>query len=332
MKLNSFGRSYYDVHPLDLVVHVGARAVMDKGGAPTGAHWEPRRMPLAMEDLQPYFQTPLIDHEGHVLPSAALQAAVEAAVAGYIDQLPTNSDGDHIMEAESSCYWVYDEDLSITFTERIAVGNGRSMHIENIPDRPLLGIPVIPPDLYRKDGLCKIACKDLKDEGGCVFAQMLLCQQRKQVWVDRVSKRVNGKMTTTSGTRVDMQKPVFSTPEKLSSLLQTIWERQYPLALANNVPEGEEPKRPYPYEDGDWRTVGVTTRMVAELCEQLKIRMTVLWKNNVIYQLTPEGTNKDSPHVYFAIWGDHAFFYDDGDAKRGAALLPAPPADCHPCM
>ena len=87
-----------------------------------------------------------------------------------------------------------------------------------------------------------------------------------------------------------------------------------------------EAQRPYPYQFADWRSVGITTRMVQTFCKREKIGLRVLYKNNVILKNDVDSKGESSVLVY-QIFSDHAFFYDDESVKKGAAQLATGPSE-----
>jgi hypothetical protein len=60
--------------------------------------------------------------------------------------------------------------------------------------------------------------------------------------------------------------------------------------------------------------------MCASFCDRNSIGLRVPYKNNVIYR-NAEGP-KDQPIIVYAIWSNHAFFYDSATVKNGASQLP----------
>ena len=68
-----------------------------------------------------------------------------------------------------------------------------------------------------------------------------------------------------------------------------------------------EPQRAAPYQYGDWRTVGVTTRMCDACCARNKIGLRVLDKNTVVWRRGTVGDKSASVIVYH-IHGDYTVF------------------------
>jgi ribosomal protein L37AE/L43A len=97
--------------------------------------------------------------------------------------------------------------------------------------------------------------------------------------------------------------------------------------LRQMLPYPEEPVRPgaparrvrpAPYEHGDWRQIGVTSPLIADVCNGEGLVCHILHCDKKIQTFLPAnprpGTNNYS--VCFNIWGDHAFFYD-GSTREG---------------
>ncbi len=76
---------------------------------------------------------------------------------------------------------------------------------------------------------------------------------------------------------------------------------------------------PY-YEDDtnttlDWRVVGVTARMVLELCRLHEIPVHILWHDHVVESFTPASLDHDLARQALHIRGGHAYFYKDPHPK-----------------
>ena len=65
----------------------------------------------------------------------------------------------------------------------------------------------------------------------------------------------------------------------------------------------------------DWRNMGVTARMVLELCRLHEIPVHILWHDHVVESFTPAVTNGDVMRQALHIRGDHAYFYKDPHTK-----------------
>jgi hypothetical protein len=185
---------------------------------------------------------------------------------------------------------------------------------------------------------------DLTDRGGCMVAQILECCL--------IQKRVPGSGTRTGGTKTgkgnqkggkDTRKNTAGvdtrqrprervsryTPEVVANAFDDIFKELFPGEAVDQdaCMNGDvEAQRPYPYQFADWRSVGITTRMVQTFCERKKIGLRVLYKNNVILKNEVESKGGDDSILVYQIFSDHAFFYDDGFAKHGAVQLATGPS------
>ena len=260
-----------------------------------------------------------------------IEAALRASVPELLRRLPLVNTVDglkHKVQIDSVIIWVWDDSEPITFDEQIfrhLYGEGDPV-VETLLDRPLLGLPHIDEHMYNRDGLAKIACMDLTDRGGCVVAQiaeLVTTMKNKKVATSGAQK--GGKDTRK---QVKTRVPRF-TPQQVADEFDQIFAELYPgeAVLENDVDAGlVEPQRPYPYEYAGWQEVGVTTKMMALFCERQKIGLTVLYKNTRIFWNDVETSHGNNPSIVYQICGDHAYFYDDRDAKSGASRLPTGPS------
>ena len=72
-----------------------------------------------------------------------------------------------------------------------------------------------------------------------------------------------------------------------------------------------------PYEEGDWRQVGVTSNIVVEMCRLLERPCKVVFGESCIFEFVPPSwktgdpnASRDHKMVVWNIRGNHAFFYD----------------------
>ena len=140
---------------------------------------------------------------------------------------------------------------------------------------------------------------------------------------DKVAKAGAQKGGKESRKNVRTRVPRF-TPQQVADEFDKIFAELYPgeAVLENDVDAGlVEPQRPYPFEYTGWREVGVTTKMVTLFCERQKIGLTVLYKNTRIFWNDVDSSHGNKPSIVYQICGDHAYFYDDRDAKSGAFQL-----------
>jgi hypothetical protein len=125
------------------------------------------------------------------------------------------------------------------------------------------------------------------------------------------------------------------TREKLTK----IFEQLYPLQEPTEEQQLQYPEkvaiRPPPYEEGEWRQVGVTAEMVKAYCKEDNIAVHILYSDRLIQSCYPDGwvPGKHNACVCFNIWSDHGFFYD-GSTKEGhtvkqsiARMRPLAPAE-----
>ena len=64
---------------------------------------------------------------------------------------------------------------------------------------------------------------------------------------------------------------------------------------------------------------------MSQVCERKKLGLRVLYQNAVVFWYDPPGKRESTQILAYHIHSDHAFFYDDPDAMRGAAQLPKGP-------
>ena len=138
----------------------------------------------------------------------------------------------------------------------------------------------MPPNMYRKLGLCDIATYDMTAQGGCIPVQIMHCAVSRG-WAAGTGGRGEQK-------RQHELKPVFKDQKEIMDLFDQIFAKLYVGEPVDpDVDEEPEPENPnivkcevvseyyepvfgqpraYPYEHEGWREVGVTTTMVEQLC------------------------------------------------------------------
>ena len=86
--------------------------------------------------------------------------------------------------------------------------------------------------------------------------------------------------------------------------------------------------RPAPYEFGDWRTVGVTSLLIMDICDGEGMAVHVVHSDHLIQSHLPKNykPGRHNQCICFNIWSDHAFFYDGStreghSAKQGIAHM-----------
>ena len=268
---------------------------------------------------------------------ATVEVALRREVANYLMNTPLFATEDgrmHKIMAESTIIWMWDQSKPITFDEEIVRhlrGEERPV-IEALMDRPLLGVPCVNEHLYGRQGLCPISCLDLTNRGGCMVAQIVECvMDMKKVPGDTRSQtggsRKGGVDTRTyKDTRKRELVPRF-TQREVEAEFNRIFAEMYPGNAVNedDVEAGlVEPERAAPYQYDNWDKVGVTSKMCVAFCDRNKIGLRILYKNAVIFKndvLTTGPGSHEKPVIVYHIWGDHAWFYDNRDVKRGAAEL-----------
>ena len=87
-----------------------------------------------------------------------MNAAITEAVNLYLTRIPT-VDGRKVIINASEVSYIYDDTRPILFDEQIVrhIRDDGTPVLEHILNRPLLGMPAMPPNMYRKLGLCDIA-------------------------------------------------------------------------------------------------------------------------------------------------------------------------------
>ena len=128
--------------------------------------------------------------------------------------------------------------------------------------------------------------------------------------------------------QVREQVPRFS-PEQVAAEFDKIFAEMFP-GEAVNEDDFEaglvEAQRPHPFQFAGWREVGVTTMMVSTFCDRHQISLKVLYRNAVIHRNEVVSQGSQDAVIVYHICGDHAYFYEDHNAKNGAARLREGPA------
>ena len=237
-------------------------------------------------------------HDG--INQAEVETKLKHLVSEFLSKAPVVQTADgpkHKIAVESTLIWVWDPTREITFDEQIVEGDEHP-HTEILMDRPLRGDPCIDDRMYGRQGLCKIACLDLTDQGGCVVAQI----------AETVKHKIRREIKTTEPNakrmRVREEQPRFK-PEEVAKEFDIIFED-----FAD--------KPPYTTEGKSWRDIGVTSSMCARFCEKHDIGLRVLYKNAIIYKNI---VAHERPVIVYQIWGNHAFFLDQATVKNGACHL-----------
>lgn len=165
---------------------------------------------------------------------------ISEAVHHYIDHITDlDPNGDKIIIRASDMWYVYDRTRPLQFSEQIVrhIRDDGTPVIENILDNPLRGFPVLPPNMYRKLDLCKIAQHDLTDRGGCMEAQVFECAKKSVI----AGRERSGNGQRSLGHRE--MKPVFKDHAEIEGHFDRIFADLYP-GEAIDTDSEDEPKRP----------------------------------------------------------------------------------------
>ena len=180
-----------------------------------------------LRDIEYHHELQGILGAGHVRDRlstrAEIEAAIKEAVHLYLSRL-TESDtmGRKVIIHASSIYYVFDDTRPILFDEQVVrhIRHDGTPVIEYILNRPLLGMPVMPPNMYRKLGLCEIATYDLREQGGCIPVQITHCAMKR------------GSAAGSGGRgeqkRKEEMKPVFKDLKEIMDLFDKIFAYMYP--------------------------------------------------------------------------------------------------------
>ena len=197
-------------------------------------------------------------------------------------KLVEEAGGETIINLGSSEIFAWDRDRPLLISERSTHLLERSTvpRIEVILNRPMLGVAA-PDLLLDMDGVCKEAWTQT---GDCVVRQLLVCVER------RSSKR------TATGTK---------------SYWRPYWEPKDLELRLNGAFEKVHTAGEYPFELGNWRTVGVTCAMLIHIAQEEHMVVSVVHNYELIYKFQPEGWKPSShtPAIVLTVNGDHAFMY-----------------------
>jgi len=94
-----------------------------------------------------------------------------------------------------------------------------------------------------------------------------------------------------------------------------------PPAQGCDLPPGVVRYREAPYEHGDWRTVGITTRMVQDVAYAIRGKIIVICGKVCVHSYQHPTWTNDYPLMVFNIWRGHAFLYTP-EAHCAASKLP----------
>jgi len=94
-----------------------------------------------------------------------------------------------------------------------------------------------------------------------------------------------------------------------------------PPAQGCDLPPDVVRYRDAPYEYGDWRTVGVTTRMVEDVAYAIRGKIIVICGKVCVHSYQHPGWSRHDPLLVFNLWRGHAFLYTP-EAHSAAGKLP----------
>ena len=173
------GRDYYDHNRQEFVIKIPVMGYKDSRHGPvecfvtyiplTQAYFD------GLRDLDYHHELQGLLGAGRVRDRLSTRAEIEAAIKDavhlYLSRLTeTDTMGRKVIIHASSIYYVFDDTRPILFDEQVVrhIRHDGTPVIEYILNRPLLGMPVMPPNMCRKLGLCEIATYDLRAQGGCI--------------------------------------------------------------------------------------------------------------------------------------------------------------------
>ena len=85
--------------------------------------------------------------------------------------------------------------------------------------------------------------------------------------------------------------------------------------------------REAPYEHGDWRSIGITTRMVEDVCYAIQGKIIVICGKVCVHSYQHPAWKHHDPLMVFNLWRGHAFLYTP-EAHKLASRLPTRRSIC----
>jgi hypothetical protein len=284
------------------------------------------------------------------------RAWIREALRVFLSQMP-EVDGHRQLTVfdDSDCVYVYDDSREPTFDEEIThIRQDGRLAIELILNRALRGVVVVPDEMYGKLGIHPIAWEEAAPGDNCVANQLVLAIMKRKDTRVRNRKWVNGKYVTLrepelfvgdqneinqllaeeedvthKGGSYNVQKYTLS---QMREKIDKYFEELYPLQEPTEEQKEQYPEkvliRNPPYENGEWRNVGVTAEIVKAICKEDKLAVHILYSDRLIQSCYPDGwvPGKNNACICFNIWSDHGFFYDGttrkgNDVKNGIAHM-----------
>ena len=289
------------------------------------------------------------------------KAWIREALQIYVNQMPQIGRYQQLTEFDDSdCVFVYDDSREPMFDEEITtIRQDGELTLELVLNRPLRGVVIVPDEMHGKLGIFPVASEEALPGENCIENQLILAITKRKCKDTRARRRkmVDGKKVTLTepellvGNEEDIDMMLENeeadavadafveagrgseikynvqkyTLEQTRSKINKYFEELYP--LEEPTPEQKELypekvliRRP-PYENGEWRNVGVTAEIVKRICKEDKLAVHILYSDRLIQSCYPDGwvPGKHNACVCFNIWSDHGFFYD-GSAEKSAAI------------
>ena len=224
---------------------------------------------------------------------------------------------------ESNCVYVYDDSREPVFDEEITtVRADGQLALELILNRPLRGVIVVPDEMHGKMGIFPVAWEEAPPGENCVANQLILAITKRKDTRVRRRKTINGKKVTLKepelyvgqqedidmlleneeadavgdafveadgGSRYNVQK---YTLEQMRQKIDRCFEELYPLQEPTEEQKQQYPEkvliRKPPYENGEWRNVGVTAEIVKKICKEEKLAVHILYSDRLIQSCYPD--------------------------------------------
>ena len=267
---------------------------------------------------------------------------ISEAVQTYLQQMPRIGSGQWHQLTEfddSSCIYVWDPEGELRFDEEIShVRDDGALAVQTILNRPLRGIVVVPDEMYGKIGIHPVAWEEALPGENCVLNMLVLGITKRTDTRVRNRQTINGRKVTIKDAEleVDFEESYVNeylqkstqretqkyTLEEMAKKVEECFEQLYPLEEPTEEQKQIYPEktliRRHPYENGEWRNVGITAEIVKKICEQEKIAVHILHSDRLIQSCYPEGWKPggNCACLCFNIWSDHGFLYD-GSTQEG---------------
>ena len=328
-----YGASYFQVFKTEFTVNVPIyRVKIRNEHFVKCAHQDPNlTLPITDDAIRQYLSRgpmPFDQHLGdlRIVPANATPERqrewIVEAFQKYIAEMP-REDGHIILSefVESDLWNCYDTTRQPTFDDMtVHVQHAGTVATQLVLNRPLRGVPIAPEDFYMRTGIMPIAwTQGGVGEHNCVLNQLISAITYRKDTRKRVRRMVDGERVTVyseaGGGRTNEPKYDKS---KMMALVDKHFELRYPRV---------NDKRPEPYEGGDWKTTGITSHLVVDICKAEGIAVHILHSSRLIQTFKPEGWKSEhNACICFNVWSDHAFFYDGSNeagknAKAGISRM-----------